>query len=62
MDKKYSIGALVMPGKDDPQFDDYGKAEEAAIAASYDDGVWAVWENESGEIQAIVYQQMVYTP
>ncbi|MBA7589737.1 hypothetical protein ES708_31826 [subsurface metagenome] len=59
---EYSIGHLLVPEKDDPQFDDYGKAEEAAIAASYDDGVWAVWENESGEIQAIVYQQQVFTP
>jgi hypothetical protein len=62
IEKKYSIGRLERPQPDDEQFDDFVDAEVKAIEESIDDAVWAVWENESGEILAIVYMQVVYRP
>lgn len=57
----FSIGHLERPTGEDRQFDTREEAEIAAIEESYDDGVRAVWDNDSGEILAIVYQQTVYT-
>jgi hypothetical protein len=58
----YSIGHLTMPDKDDQLFDDEDKAEQAAVLASYDDSVWAVWDNESGDVLSVIWQQQVFTP
>jgi hypothetical protein len=58
----YSIGRLESPAPDDQQFAEPQTAEIAAVEASFDDGVWAVWENKTGEILAIVYQQTIYQP
>lgn len=60
--QKYSVGRLENPTKDDEQFDDVVDAEITAIERSIDDGVWAVWENKTDEIIAIVYQQHTYHP
>lgn len=59
---RYSIGHLMMPSQDDEQFEDEHMAESKAIDESYDDGVWAVWDNVSGEIYSIIYQQVIYEP
>lgn len=58
----YSIGRLESPSLDDAQYETVQEAEIAAIEASIDDGVWAVWENDSGDVLAIVYQSEVYKP
>ncbi len=57
----YSIGDLRHPKPTDPQFNDADTAIRAAVAASVDDWVWAVWDNDTGEILAIVYQGIAYT-
>jgi len=44
----------------DQRFSEYADAERAAIVGSVEDDVWAVWEDESGEVHAVVYQQIVY--
>jgi len=58
----YSIGCPTSPREDDPRFDDLDEAIAAAVTHSYDDGVWAVavWEDDSGELLALVYQQQVF--
>src|SRR3989304_4449210 len=55
--ERYSIGRLEYPAEDDEQFKELPDAEQTAIEASVDDAVWAVWENESGELMMIAYQQ-----
>ena len=46
---------------EDPRFKEYAQAEQVAVDGSVDDGVWAVWQDDSGEILAIVYQGQVFT-
>lgn len=58
----YSIGDLENPQTSDEHFSEYNEAEFRAIEGSFDDSVWAVWDHDSGEILAIVYQQIVYRP
>ena len=58
----YSIGHLTSPEPDDLRFEYQEDAEWTAIQCSYDDDVWAVWEDEPGEVRAIIYQQLVYHP
>jgi hypothetical protein len=58
----FSAGHLTSPMPSDQRFSQYADAEKAAIAGSVDDDVWAVWEDESGEVRAVVYQQIVYLP
>ena len=58
----YSIGILTNPQTDDQCFENIEMAEEAAISGSFDDDVWAVWDDESGEVLSIIYQQKVYNP
>lgn len=60
--EKFSIGRLEYPRADDDQYAEFMKAELAAIEYSIDDSVWAVWENESGEVLSIVYQTITYRP
>ncbi len=58
----FSAGHLTSPIPSDQRFSQYGDAEQAAIAGSSDDDVWAVWEDQSGEVRAVVYQEIVYLP
>lgn len=58
----FSAGHLITPQPSDPRFDQYSNAVNKAIDGSVDDDVWAVWEDESGEVLAVVYQQFVYLP
>jgi hypothetical protein len=58
----YSIGRLLTPAPDDQQFAELDAAEIAAVEASGDDCVYGVWENKSGELLAICYQQTVFHP
>ena len=60
--ERYSIGRLESPTEDDDQFAGFMEAEVAAIESSIDDAVWAVWENTTGEVMAIAYQQIAYRP
>ncbi len=60
--ERYSIGRLESPAEDDDQFAGFMEAEVAAIEASIDDAVWAVWENTTGELLAICYQQTAFRP
>lgn len=58
----YSAGILTRPDfAHDERFDTYEQAESAAIEGSFDDGVWAVWDDEPGSVEAVIYQQSVYT-
>jgi hypothetical protein len=58
----YSYGKLEFPAEDDPRFEDLEEAEQEAAKASWDDGVYGVWEDESGELMAIVYERTVFNP
>jgi hypothetical protein len=58
----FSAGHLTDPQPDDPRFKEYTDAARAAVDRSVDDDVWAVWQDDSGEILAIVYQDQVFTP
>ena len=58
----FSAGHLTSPLPADQRFSQYADAERVAIAGSVDDDVWAVWEDESGDVCAVVYQQIVYLP
>ena len=58
----FSAGYLTNPRPDDPRFKEYSDAAQAAVDRSADDSVWAVWQDDSGEILAIVYQGQVFTP
>jgi len=60
--ERYSIGRLEYPAEDDEQFKELPDAEQTAIEASVDDAVLAVWENESGELMMIAYQQTAFHP
>jgi hypothetical protein len=57
----FSAGHLVSPRPDDPRFKEWAQAEQVAVDRSVDDDVWAVWQDDSGEILAIVYQGQVFT-
>ncbi|MBI5031617.1 MAG: hypothetical protein HZB51_13900 [Chloroflexi bacterium] len=59
---KFSAGHLTNPQPRDQRFEKFDEAMYAACDRSKDDDAWAVWEDESGEILAIVYQQQVFTP
>jgi hypothetical protein len=56
----YQAGQVVNQSEDDPIFDDYDDAIEAAKNGSWDDAVWAVWSLPNGDIEALVHQQRVY--
>ena len=58
----YSFGRLLTPAPDDQQFAELEAAIIAAIETSGDDCVYGVWENKTGELLAIVYQQTIYQP
>lgn len=59
---RFSAGHLTDPQPGDQRFEKFDDAMNAAIEGSKDDDAWAVWEDESGEILAVVYQQQVFTP
>ena len=59
---RFSAGHLTDPQPGDRRFEKFDDAMNVAIEGSKDDDVWAVWEDESGEILAVVYQQQVFTP
>lgn len=58
----FSAGHLTNPQPGDQRFEKFDNAVNAAINGSKDDDVWAVWEDDSGEILAVIYQQQVFTP
>jgi len=57
----YRVAVLERPNDDAEFFDEIEDAEERAINESVDDSVYGVWENESGELVSIVYQQRVFS-
>ena len=60
----YNIGELMNLDPADPCFDDADAAIRAAISASADNwlqAVWAVWDDDTGKIFAIIYQGIAYT-
>ncbi len=58
----FSAGHLTSPLPTDQLFGEYADAEKTAIDGSIDDDVWSVWEDESGEVRAVIYQQIAYVP
>jgi hypothetical protein len=57
----FSIGNPNNPTKDDARFEDQEDAEIAAIEASIDDSVWAVWD-ENGEVVALAFGRVIFNP
>jgi hypothetical protein len=59
----YSIGIATNPREDDQRFEDREVAEPAAACdASIDDDVWAVWDDETGEVIALAFQSQLFWP
>jgi hypothetical protein len=74
----FSAGHLTDPQARDPRFEKFDGAVNAAITRSKDDDARAMahpqcaaerrskdvpsWEDDSGEILVVVYQQQVFTP
>ncbi len=60
----YSIGNPAEPLPADPRFSTREEAEIAALELSlaHDDAVLAVWEDEHGEVLALVFAGIVYQP
>ncbi len=58
----YQISVLNDYKDDDPTFEDYGKAKEAAIRMSYCDSPIGVWTGQDygSEPLAIVFMQEVF--
>ena len=61
MEKVYSVGRLFSPTKEDEHFEDYEEAEVKAIENSIDDDVWAVRDEETGNVESIAYQGYIYS-
>ncbi len=57
----YSIGDPENPQPNDKRFETAEAAEVAAVEASVDDHVWAVWHDEDGELLSLVFNQQVFT-
>lgn len=58
----FSVGLLQHQSDDDLQFDELADAEITAQNCSQDDDVWSIWDDASGEIVAIIYQEILYRP
>lgn len=58
---RYSYGDPRNPCDDDPRFASFEEAQqEAAKQSRIEDRIFAVWEDESGEILALVYDGIAY--
>lgn len=57
----FSYGVPHCPLPDDPRFNTEDEAISAAVKLNDDDEVYAVWDDESGEILALVFAGMIYT-
>ena len=57
----FSAGHLINPQPGDQRFEKIDDAVNAAINGSNDDDVWAVWEDDSGQVLSVVYQQHVFS-
>lgn len=59
----YSIGILEYPREDDDRFESQEEAEDRATELSkYNDSVMGVWNEDGGEVLAIAYGGILYTP
>lgn len=61
----YSYGHPNSPQPNDPRFETEDEAIQAAIAHQGEanwDSILAVWEDESGYICALIFEQWVYRP
>lgn len=60
----YSMGHAEDPKADDPRFDEQQAALDAAISQSEEryEEIWAVWEDEYGEILYLVHNGIPYKP
>ena len=58
----FSIGDPCNAKKDDARFDNQQDAEVAAVEASIDDSVWAVWDDEDGEVVALAFARVIFNP
>jgi hypothetical protein len=59
----YSIGEARNPRDNDSRFPSFEEAQSAAVKRSErEDCIFAVWEDERGEILVLVYEGLVYRP
>jgi len=57
----YSIGDPRDPKDSDPRFETEDQAYQAAMrASSLDDCVWAVWDDDNGDLLMLVFDQQAY--
>jgi hypothetical protein len=56
----YRVANLLRPYDGAEMFDNYEDAEAHAVGESADDSPYGVWDNDSGILVTIVYQQQVF--
>lgn len=62
-DERHQIGHLELFQKDDPIFDSYNAAIDAAMQKSQDDeSAFGIWHYDTGELVAIVHEGTLFTP
>lgn len=62
MNKKivFSVGHLTNPQSNDERFPTYEQALSNALSKCNDDDVWAVWDDQTGNVEAIIYLNDVF--
>lgn len=56
----YSIGDPHIGKRTDMLYEDQESADIAAIEASVDNHIWAIWDEDDGELVALVFQERVF--
>ena len=56
----YSIGDPTNPKRTDERYDTAESAEIAAIEASSNGHVWAVWDDDDGELLSLILDYQVF--
>lgn len=56
----FSIGDPFTGKRTDIRFEKLEDAEIAAILASVDDHVWAVWDEDDGELVSLAFQERIF--
>jgi len=60
--EKFSVGRLEYPRHDDEQYPTQEAAELHGIGMMVTETPLGVWENETGELRAIIYENTVFRP
>lgn len=56
----YSIGDPFTGKRTDVRYETLEEAEIAALLASVDDKVWAVWDEDDGELVSLAFEECIF--